>query len=83
MTEIEFKRAVAAIEKQLKRRAEDDARRMWREEKGLIYVKSYTVPSFVRRIRPPKVKKIDPYMSALAQLARTAKPAPKRRGATA
>lgn len=50
MTEDQFRKALRQIERELKLRAEKEAeiRRRWREERDLIYVKSYTVQAHLR-----------------------------------
>lgn len=48
MTEAEFKRMLRAFEKELKAQAEEEVRRRYREEQGLIYVRTYTVAAHFR-----------------------------------
>ncbi len=56
MTQLEFNRALQSIERELKNQAADEVRKRWREEKGLIYVQSYTVHAHLRRRKPRKGK---------------------------
>lgn len=54
MKQSDFEKAVARILREMKRSAEEDVRRRWREEEGLIFVREYTVRAHVyrRRLRP-------------------------------
>lgn len=50
MTQADFTRTIRAFERSLKRRAEDEVRKFWREERGLIYVKRHVVPAYFRKV---------------------------------
>ncbi len=52
MTQVEFNRAIRTIERQFKRQAIEQVREHWRKERGLIYVKTYTVAAHLRRVKP-------------------------------
>lgn len=56
MKAVDFRTAIRAIEREIKRRAEEEAeiRRRYREEHGVIYVRSYTVGAHMRPIRARK-----------------------------
>lgn len=56
MKAAEFRAAIRAIEREIKRRAEEEAdiRRRYREEMGVIYVREYTVRAHMRPIRAKK-----------------------------
>lgn len=49
MTQTDFTRSIRAFERALKRRAEEEVRRRWREEHGLIYVRRHVVPAYFRK----------------------------------
>lgn len=48
---MEFTHAIRAFERSLKHRVEEEVRRRWREEKGLIYVRRHVVPAYFRKVK--------------------------------
>lgn len=53
----EWSRQLREIERELEAHAEAEVRRRWREEHGLIYVRTYTVQAYFRPRRAPRRSK--------------------------
>jgi hypothetical protein len=51
--------ALRAIETEMRRTAEEEVRRRYREEHGLIYVKTYTVGAHFRPLRARRRRRHD------------------------
>ena len=57
MTRIEFGDALKKIQAELEKQAEDEVRKRWREEHGVIYVREYTVKAHLRPMRPKRARR--------------------------